>query len=345
MRKVLIPLAAAVLLSLAWSGPAGSAPAGPGVRGVPGGNGGAATDTTLSYGPIPLPPATGDAPGYSGGFLPVVPMPCTDCYLTGTSIDLVYPDGTSANLDTGVMLHHVVVFNSGRPDATCAPDTPVGFMGERFFAAGNERTSGTLPAGFGYHLGHDPVRGVLEIMNHSPEAKTVYLKTTVSHVPDSEPGMKAVTPVWMDENNCGTSQYSAPAGQSNQVARWTSNLTGRIIAAGGHVHDGGLRTVLANETTGEHLCASHAGYGTKPAYAGSVESMTTCIWDRLGTVRKGEVLAIDTHYNLAEARSDVMGIMLAYVYETDDLAGGTPAPPEPSAPPAATVPPGGHHHH
>lgn len=61
-------------------------------------------------------------------------------------------------------------------------------------------------------------------------------------------------------------------------------------------------------------------------------------------MRKGEVLAIDTHDNLAEARSDVMGIMLAYAYETEDLAGGTPAPPEPTPPPAATAPPGGHHH-
>jgi hypothetical protein len=35
----------------------------------------------------------------------------------------------------------------------------------------------------------------------------------------------------------------------------------------------------------------------------------------------------------------VMGIVLAYVYETDDLAGGTPAPAEPPAP--AWPPPGG----
>jgi hypothetical protein len=334
-RQVLISLAVTALAAVVPSLPAGSAP-----------DGGSASpaEQTMRIGPIPLPPATGGQPGYSGGFLPAVPGPCTDCYLTGTKVDLVYDDGRSANLDTGVMLHHLVVFNSGRPDATCAPDTPVGSMGERFFAAGNERTSGTLPAGFGYHLGHDPVRGVLEIMNHEAVAKTVWLTATVTHVPDSDPAMKAVTPVWMDENNCGTSQYSAPAGQSNQVARWTSTLTGRVIAAGGHVHDGGLRTVLANETTGAHLCTSHAGYGTNPAYAGSVESMTTCIWDRLGTVRKGEVLAIDTHYNLAEARSDVMGIMIAYVYETEDLAGGTPAPAEPTPPPAASAPPGGHHH-
>ena len=98
---------------------------------------------------------------------------------------------------------------------------------------------------------------------------------------------------------------------------------------------------MANETTGQHLCTSYAGYGTKPAYAGNIESMTTCTWDRLGTVRQGEVLSIDTFYDPPEPQSDVMGIVLAYVYETDDLAGGTPPPPGVQAPAPAWPPPGG----
>jgi hypothetical protein len=45
-----------------------------------------------------------------------------------------------------------------------------------------------------------------------------------------------------------------------------------------------------------------------------------------------------------------MGIVLAYVYETDDLAGGTPAPssvqaPAPAWPPAGGVPSGHSHQH
>ena len=132
-----------------------------------------------------------------------------------------------------------------------------------------------------------------------------------------------------------------PAGPSDEVWRWTSTLTGRVIFAGGHVHNGGIKIDLANETTGQHLCTSYAGYGTKPAYAGNIESMTTCTWDRLGTVRQGEVLSIDTFYDPPEPQSDVMGIVLAYVYETDDLAGGTPPPPGVQAPAPAWPPPGG----
>jgi hypothetical protein len=42
-----------------------------------------------------------------------------------------------------------------------------------------------------------------------------------------------------------------------------------------------------------------------------------------------------------------MGIMMAFVYETDDLTGGTPAPPDvrgETAPPVSTPPPSGHDH-
>jgi hypothetical protein len=293
------------------------------------------------YGPIVVPPAMGDHPGEFTAVVPALPMPCMNCFVTGTKVDLVFEDGRSANLDNGVMLHHVVVFNSGRPDVTCGPDTPVGSLGERFFAAGNERTGGSLPAGFGYHLGTDRVAGAIDIMNHSSRPQAVYLQTTTTYVPDPAPAMRPVRPVWLDEGNCGSSQYAVPAGRSDKVWRWTSTLTGRVLFAGGHVHDGGIKIDLANETTGQHLCTSYAGYGNKPAYMGNVDTMTTCSWDRLGTVRQGEVLSIDAFYDPPAPQSDVMGIVLAYVYETDDLAGGTPPPPGVQAPAPAWPPPGG----
>ena len=307
----------------------------------------------VRYGPILVPAAVGGHAGEFTAVVPAMPMPCTNCFLTGTKVDLVFEDGRSANLDRGLMLHHIVAFNAGRPDATCAPDTPIGSLGERFFAAGNERTGGSFPAGFGYHYGADRVAGAVDIMNHSDQPQVVYVATTVTWVPDSTAGMKPVRPVWLDENDCRDSAYPVPAGPSHKVWRWTSTVTGRVILAGGHVHDGGIKIDLANETTGRHLCTSYAGYGTNPAYQGSVEKMTTCTWDRLGTVRSGEVLSIDAYYDPPEAQSDVMGIVLAYVYETDDLAGGTEPPAGVQASAPAWPPPGGRpaghghgaHHH
>lgn len=301
---------------------------------------------TWRYGPVTLPPAVGSQPGVFSAVVPNLPMACSNCYMTGSAIDLVFDDGSSANLDKGVMLHHVVVFNSGRPDPTCAPDTPIGALGERFFASGNERTPGKLPPGYGYHLGDESVTAMVELMNHTPVPQVVFVEADVTWVRDSNPGMKPVQPVWLDVANCHTSEYTVPAGASHTEWSWPSTLTGRVVAAGGHVHDGGTKMVLSNGTTGEQMCTSYAGYGNNPAYAGSVESMSTCIWDRIGTVRAGEALTIDTHYNVAEETGGVMGILLAYVYETDDLGGGSPPPagvqaPEPASSGRAHP---GHHH-
>jgi hypothetical protein len=73
--------------------------------------------------------------------------------------------------------------------------------------------------------------------------------------------------------------------------------------------------------------------------------MTSCVWDRLGTVRTGETLQIAAAYDSPQARNDVMGIMLAYVYETNDLNGGTKAPQSVTNPPDGSSSPHPSHNH
>src|SRR5205807_8822188 len=83
----------------------------------------------VRYGPIVVPPSVVDQPGEFNAVVPAMPMPCTNCFLTGTQVDLVFEDGPSANLDNGLMLHHIVLFNSGRPDASCRPAPPARSVG------------------------------------------------------------------------------------------------------------------------------------------------------------------------------------------------------------------------
>jgi hypothetical protein len=177
----------------------------------------------------------------------------------------------------------------------------------------------------------------------------VYFRLKVRWSPAAAGGILPLTPVWLDMNNCQTSEYAVPAGPSSSHWTWTSNLTGRIVSTGGHVHDGGVRTTLSNQTTGQHLCTSWAGWGKKAAYQGSIESMSSCTWDRVGTVQKGEVLDLESVYNSSQAVPDAMGIMMAFIYETTDLGAGTPAPPavrgEGPGPVESTPPPSGHEHH
>ena len=63
-------------------------------------------------------------------------MPCADCLITWMQAGFEYPNGTYANANTSLWLHHTFLVNSGRPDAVCGMD----WGGERFFASGNERT-------------------------------------------------------------------------------------------------------------------------------------------------------------------------------------------------------------
>lgn len=349
---------------------AGPVAASPSVATSPGGDDGlkftglkfTGTKTTMRMGPFNLAPAPlGNLPNQNR-IVPDVAKPCTDCFITGIVPRLEYADGTRADMTTGVMLHHVVFADTSRPDATCDREDGIGAIGQRLFAAGDERTPFALPEGYGYPVRDGEWIGVIDLMNSSPLPREVYYTADVYHVPASTKGMKPVTPVWMDIENCGNSQYAVPAGRSSTSWAWTSNLTGRIVAAAGHVHAGGVGTVLRNATTGKRICSSEADYGmaghdtgapdsmaqdsmaqdstAQDAMANMVTSMSLCTWDSLGTVEKGQTLELTSLYDTPQAMTGVMGIMLLAVAETENLEGGSKAPASMRATPDTKVPAG-----
>lgn len=71
-------------------------------------------------------------------FASLIPPPCTDCYITHAQADLQYPNGTYANANTGMWLHHVVVSNLNRTGAVCP------MYADYVFASGNERTPANI---------------------------------------------------------------------------------------------------------------------------------------------------------------------------------------------------------
>jgi hypothetical protein len=178
-RSLALGLSGAVVLLLAGHGSAAET---------------AVQEAAVRWGPFVLPPAGmgGDA-DHANVVIPDGPKPCTGCYLVGIEPDLVFADGRSANLDNGVMLHHAVFFASDKVDATCGGAPGFGNLGERFFASGNERTGGALPAGFGYPVSDAPWNGVFHVMNHSPIPQTVFVELRTRWVRD---GVQPVRPVW-----------------------------------------------------------------------------------------------------------------------------------------------------
>lgn len=91
-----------------------------------------AIKSQLKYGPFTVPGM--DVNGGMERFVMKMAIPCSDCLITHVRAELEYPDGSYANADTGMWLHHAVIYNMNRTDTTC-PKLP-----DRIFAFGNERT-------------------------------------------------------------------------------------------------------------------------------------------------------------------------------------------------------------
>jgi hypothetical protein len=120
-------------------------------------------------------------------------------------------------------------------------------------------------------------------------------------------------------------------------------MEGAIVAIGGHVHDFGISVAVEKVSTGQWICTATAGYRASepnsdpaavpspprpnnpghpadnialpgdPTYVGHIEEMTTC--SPTVSIVPGDVLRLHTQYNATSAIPDVMGIMVAYVFD------------------------------
>jgi hypothetical protein len=274
----------------------------------------AATSTkVVRYGPFTIPAATSTTdPGMiHNKLLFGVARPCVDCYITSFTPNLVYGDGTTANMNTGPMLHHAVFTSQWRPDATCAGSW-LGLAGERFFGSGNERTAIKFPAGYGYRVRYyDSWNLLVDLMNHETTAKTVYVQVTFTTRPSWE-SVQRVRPVWLDIDQCGDSEYSIPAGYSDTHWDWKVNVPGNVVAMFGHVHGHGVFVEATNESEGgTSICKSVATLD--PMDVHSVLAMSTCTGDPLAVIKQGQIVRLHSVYQSSHAADDVMGIMLGYI--------------------------------
>lgn len=265
----------------------------------------------VRYGPYTIPAATSAGPGAVSNKLQLaVRRPCVDCYITGFTPNLVYGDGTPATMASGAMLHHFVLANQFRRDATCGSSW-LGLLGERFFAAGDERTVAALPAGYGYRVRwYDSWNAIVDLMNMSTTQKTVYVEVRYTVRPSWE-SVRPVRPVWLDVDQCGDSEYSIPAGQSDTHWDWTVNVPGKIVTMLGHVHGHGVRIEATNESLGgASICNSTATLAPDQHH---VVSMSTCERDPVAVIGAGQTVRLHSIYDSPHPANDVMGIMLAYV--------------------------------
>jgi hypothetical protein len=293
--------------------------------------------TPVTYGPYNIPATTPTEMGMiHNGIAVAVAKPCTDCFVTGIQARLTNPDGTTANVDTGLWLHHMVLGNFNKVDTTC-PNTGPGRLGERFWASGNERARFAAPPGYGYPVGaSDMWNMIYELMNMNAVVKTVSIEVTYNWVPATTPGMKPLTPVWLDIDQCGDSEVPAGTGQYHFDYTWQPvTVPGKVLLTYGHLHDGGTNLQLLHN--GVQVCDSVAGYGGPGYVDGGMDhgtdhdmdhgggtahlsSMSAC-WGLpvapVATLAAGDSLSIRANYDANAhpqmGHEEVMGITFVYI--------------------------------
>lgn len=271
--------------------------------------------TTVRYGSYTIPASTGEEHGELSNRIAFnVRKPCTNCFITSVKPNLVYEDGSNANVNTGPMLHHMVLFKGSATDVTCR------LPGQRVFASGNERVESVFPDGYGIKVDSGERWTLLyDLMNHADTEKTVHIELTFTHESAFLSGRKALTPLWMDVGGCRGSEYDAPEGVSEKSWTWTSTVSGELIHMRGHLHHGGTTVKTENLTTGRLLCESVAEEGGTPEFIDlhgrtEISDMSSCTGEPLGAISRGDELRITSRYELAgHSHHGVMGIMVGWI--------------------------------
>jgi plastocyanin len=274
--------------------------------------------------------------------VPKVPIqaPRKDGYITAMRAYLVYDSGRQVSIKD-VMLHHIVFINHGaRPrdyKGSCE-----GRWGEPFYGTGEEHQRLILPRGFGYRIHRrDRWRMQTMIMSHTLEAKRVRVRYRVRIATGaSARRLRHVKPIWIRANGCQSRNPSytvegggPPGSVSQRTFSWRVPVTGRLVAAGGHLHGGGVDIALSQPGCGDRTlvdsrplyAASNAlQYRLRPILHEPGPISTRYFLSRTGiSLRRGTVLKLTAGYDGVYPRARVMAIMHLYIEPTRDV----PAPP------------------
>lgn len=231
-------------------------------------------------------------------------------FITSFHPQLTYLDGRVPRVDA-IHLHHGVWLVDGQPT----------------WAAGEEKTTMRLAAGFGYR--YDPSqRWLLNDMIHNltPGPTKVYVTWDMDFVPDSSPLAKTMTTVhtqWLDveagraypvfdalrsaARADGTFTFPTDAKNAYPDGRprntWTVDRDSTLVGTAGHVHPGGLHTDLwlTRGAKKIRLFQSHAHY-FEPAGPVSWDlAMTNTPTDWRVNVKAGDKLSVTGTYGVSKA--------------------------------------------
>jgi len=223
-----------------------------------------------------------------------------------------------------VMLHHIVFHRTRSSGVRGACTNP---RAEPFYGTGEENQSLALPAGYGYRMrGSDTWRMAAMLMSHSLRQMNVYIQYRVTI--DTSRRLTPVRAFWVRANGCshgigyGIGGGGAPGAVDTRRFDWKLPISGRIVAAGGHLHGGAKDMWLSQPRCGDrrlldtspaYAAPRHLVYRARPLLHEPGPIDTRWFSSRQGIpVRKGERLRLSASYD-AERPHAVMSIAHIYV--------------------------------
>lgn len=271
----------------------------------------------------------------------VVPTPRRAGFIVRMSTRLVDARGRPISIKR-LMLHHVVFINSG-PRAAARNNACPGRPGEPFFGTGEERQRLILPPGYGYPVReHDRWRTVAMYMSHTSRPLTARLEYSVT-ISDA-PRLVPVKPLWLRASGCDPlSSYTvagggAPGSVDERSHDWTIPTSGRIVAAGAHLHGGALGLSVSQPRCDDRTLLDHrplwgqpddAVYRVRPMLHEPGPIATGYFLSPTGiAVRRGEVLRVTGRYDAELPHPRVMAITHVYVAKDADAPRGCAPLPE-----------------
>jgi hypothetical protein len=223
-----------------------------------------------------------------------------------------------------VHLHHAVFLDPTREDMTCP------YYPDRFFASGKERTKLELPEGYGYRWSNRPAAGYEQLGPiwlliahldgmHEDSPTETWIRFNVGFTPESEATLTDVDPVWLDVRNCTDTdpvftvrKGSGRHGRYRENWEYTMPAGGHFVTMAGHLHDGGIKLVLNNATTGSEVFTSVAGYD-EPEEPWYLTSMSAYSGLPGIAVASGDRLRLSAVYDSTHTWRQVMGIMVGFL--------------------------------
>jgi plastocyanin len=244
---------------------------------------------------------------------------------------------------TDVMLHHVVFINDGRRGGPEKLSSCPGRAGEPFYGTGEEHQRLLLPPGYGYRVeARDGWRMVTMLMSHRLERTRVWIEYRVTM--ETSKRLTPVRPLWLRASGCDPrSSYTVdgggpPGSTDERSAEWAMPISGRIVAAGAHLHGSAKGLEVSQPRCGDRtLIDQRPRYGAPDDPVYRVRPMlhepgpiaTGYFLSARGIpVRAGELLTVSGRYDAQLAHPAVMAITHVYVApdERAAAAGCDPLP-------------------